>query len=100
MSPVTKKWNEVQHVLKILESEDCKEAGIFPDQIPNTKDILHTGRFGRSYSRREGGGPKICNDLQNLPDLLRQNLYACLRSLVDDDDEPVESDVCVAMLLY
>ena len=83
----------MQHVLKILESEESKEAGILPDQIPNTKDILHTGRFGRSCSRREGGGPKICNDLHNLPDLLRQNLYACLRSLVDGDDEPVESDI-------
>ena len=93
MSPATRKWSEVQHVLKIMESEDCKYTDILPDHIPNTRDILHSGRFGRSIPRRDGGGPKICNDLHNLPDLLRQNLYACLRSLVDGDDEPVESDI-------
>ena len=93
MSPVTQKWGEVQQVLGVLDSEDCKETDILPDHIPSTQDIIQNGRFGRLVLRRSSGGGRIGNDLQNLPDLLRQNLYSCLRSLVDGDDVPVESSI-------
>jgi tetratricopeptide (TPR) repeat protein len=92
MSPVTRKWGEVQQVLRILDSEDFKHTDIMPDQIPNTRDIARSGRFGHSLMMGSAVS-QIGNDLQNLPDNLRQNLYACLRSYVDGDDAPIESDI-------
>jgi tetratricopeptide (TPR) repeat protein len=92
MSPVTRKWGEVQQVLRILDGEEIKHTDIMPDQIPNTRDIARSGRFGHSLMMASGS-PQIKNDLQKLPENLRQNLYACLRSYVDGDDAPVESDI-------
>jgi tetratricopeptide (TPR) repeat protein len=98
---VTRKWGEVQNVLRVLEAEDCKETDVLPDQIPNTKDIIQSERFGRSILRRDGsGGPCIGNDLHNLPDVLRQNLYACIRSLFDADDEPVPVESSIVDLKH
>lgn len=94
MSPAVRKWGEVQQVLKVLESEDCKETDILPDQIPSTTVLMQRGRFGRHFLQRDGSRrSRIGNDLHNLPEILKQNLYACLRSIVDGDDVPVESDI-------
>jgi tetratricopeptide (TPR) repeat protein len=93
MSPVARRWGEIQHVLKVLEAEDCKETDILPDYIPSAKESAHTGRFGCSVLRRNCPWPRIGNDLHNLPDILRQNLYSCLKSMFEGDDSPVESDV-------
>ena len=93
MSPVTRKWGEVQQVLRILDAEeDFKHTDIMPDQIPSTRDMGRSGRFGHSLMMGSGVS-QLGNDLQNLPDNLRQNLYACLRSYVDGDEAPVESDI-------
>ena len=83
MSPTVRKWGEVQQVLNILDAEDCIETDILPDHIPRSKNLM---RDGRRVTR-------IGNDLHNLPEYLKQNLYVCLRSLIDDDDVPVENDI-------
>ena len=51
------------------------------------------GRLARTWLRESSGSSggrlgisKIGNDLQNLPDALKGNLYTVLRSLFDDDD--------------
>jgi tetratricopeptide (TPR) repeat protein len=95
MSPAVRKWGEVQQILKILGSEqDCEETDILPDNIPSSKVIIERGMFGlRSGLHRHGAQPRICNDLHNLPNVLVHNLYACIRSLVDGDDVPVESNI-------
>jgi tetratricopeptide (TPR) repeat protein len=95
MSLTVRRWGEVQQVLRILESEDCEEIDVLPDQIPTTKVIMQRGRLGRHFLRGLNGpsGPRIGNDLHKLPETLKQNLYACLRSCIDGDDAPVESDI-------
>mmetsp|Transcript_10129 Transcript_10129/g.11562 ORF Transcript_10129/g.11562 Transcript_10129/m.11562 type:complete len:1311 (-) Transcript_10129:91-4023(-) len=90
MSPTVSNWEGVQ---SILENLDLREAGsleeseIFPDQIPCNKVLMRSGRLRRLDL------PKIGNDLHNLPDVLKGNLFIVLRSLYDDDDVPVESDI-------
>lgn len=92
MSPVVKKWGDVQQVLKLFESdEDCQEMDILPDSIPSTRDILTSIRHSRSIGSHTM--KSIGNDLMNLPDILRQNVYACLRSIIEGDDVPVESPI-------
>jgi len=104
MTPTVRNWGEVKSILANL---DLREAGgcsvepdIYPDQIPCSKVLLHRGRLARTWFRESSGSsggrlgiPKIGNDLQNLPDALKGNLYTVLRSLFDDDDVPVESDI-------
>jgi len=104
MTPTVRNWGEVKSILTNL---DLREAGgfsaepdIYPDQIPCSKVMLHRGRLARTWFRESSGSsggrlgvPKIGNDLQNLPDALKGNLYTVLRSLFDDDDVPVESDI-------
>ena len=104
MTPTVRNWGEVQ---SILENLDLREAGrisdepdIYPDQIPCGKVLLRRGRLARIWSREQVGsgggrlgGHKIGNDLHHLPNSLKANLYTVLRSLFDDDDVPVESDV-------
>ncbi|MGK3756308.1 MAG: tetratricopeptide (TPR) repeat protein, partial [Bacillariaceae sp.] len=104
MSPTVRNWGEVQ---SILENLDLREAGrlegseIFPDQIPGNKVLMRRGRMARTWMRESSvlssnsriGLPKIGNDLHNLPDALKENLFVVLRSFFDDDDVPVESDI-------
>ena len=104
MTPTVRNWGEVKSILANL---DLREAGgfsvepdIYPDQIPCSKVLLQRGRLARTWFRESPGSsggrlgiPKIGNDLQNLPDALKGNLYTVLRSLFDDDDVPVESDI-------
>jgi tetratricopeptide (TPR) repeat protein len=94
MSPCVRKWDEVHQALRIFSSETCEEIDIPPDAIPGTKILTQRGRFGRHFLSRDGsGGGRLGNDLHNLPQILKQNLYSCIRSLVDGDDVPVESDI-------
>jgi tetratricopeptide (TPR) repeat protein len=94
MSPCVRKWDEVHQALRIFSSETCDEIDIPPDAIPGTKVLTQRGRFGRHFLSRDGsGGRRLGNDLHNLPQVLKQNLYSCIRSLVDGDDVPVESDI-------
>jgi len=99
MSPTVSNWEGVQ---SILENLDLREAGsleeleIFPDQIPDNKVLMRPGRLAQTWtgsSIRRLDLPKIGNDLHNLPDVLKGNLFIVLRSLYDDDDVPVESDI-------
>jgi tetratricopeptide (TPR) repeat protein len=93
MSPIVRKWGDVQQVLKLLEKdEDFEGADILPDAIPSTRDILSSIRYSRSLGASSGVTP-IGNDLMRLPDVLRQNLYTCVRSIIDGDDVPVESPI-------
>lgn len=104
MSPTVRNWEEVQ---SILENLDLREAGrleeseIFPDQIPGKKVLMRRSRLARTWMRESSvlssnsriDLPKIGNDLHNLPNALKENLFVVLRSFFDDDDVPVESDI-------
>ncbi|KAL3936106.1 MAG: hypothetical protein SGBAC_008506 [Bacillariaceae sp.] len=96
MSPIVRKWNEIQPLLKVL----CEEPGfesqdILPDSIPGAKDRKEADMYGsRGGFRRHAGQPRICNDMQNLTKIVKLNLYACIKSRVNgEDDVPVESDL-------
>eukprot|EP00980_Cylindrotheca_fusiformis_P027985 scaffold22575_cov141-Cylindrotheca_fusiformis.AAC.16 len=95
MSPIVRKWGEVQQILKLFGSEhEWNETHVFPDSIPSTNVVVERGMFGRrSGFHGNGEQPRICNDLHNLPNVLKHNLYACTRPLLDGDDLPVESDI-------
>ncbi len=103
MTPTVRNWGEVKSILTNLdlrETTDGVKRNIYPDQIPSSKVLLQRGRLARTWLRESSGSSggrlgisKIGNDLQNLPDALKGNLYTVLRSLFDDDDVPVESDI-------
>jgi tetratricopeptide (TPR) repeat protein len=88
MSPTTRNWEEVNSVLNNLDLRDggIEETDVYPDQIPSTRILMRRGRL-------TPGVPRIGNDLQNLRQTLKENLYTCLRSLYEDDDVPVESGI-------
>jgi len=67
---------------------------VMPDEIPMPSGISDGGVFGRIY-RRHGDreGTFIGNDMQSLPRVLRENLFACIAALENDDDEPVRSGI-------
>lgn len=103
MTPTVRDWGGVR---SILENLDLREAGsisedsdIYPDQIPCSKLLLRRGHLARTWFRESTGSSSsrqgitsIGNDLHNLPDALKGNLYTVLRALFDDDDVAVESD--------
>eukprot|EP00539_Tryblionella_compressa_P018691 CAMPEP_0178881094 /NCGR_PEP_ID=MMETSP0747-20121128/12820_1 /TAXON_ID=913974 /ORGANISM="Nitzschia punctata, Strain CCMP561" /LENGTH=1373 /DNA_ID=CAMNT_0020549045 /DNA_START=176 /DNA_END=4298 /DNA_ORIENTATION=+ len=99
MSPTIRNWAQVESVLDNLDLRDggMEQTEIFADHIPSTKILMRRGRLARSWGRDSPsnirGVPKIGNDLHNLQQTLKENLYTCLRSLYDDDDVPVESDI-------
>jgi len=96
MSPIVRKWNEIQPLLKVLFEEPGFESrDILPDSIPGAKDRKEAGMYGsRGGFRRHGGQPRICNDMQNLTKVVKLNLYSCIKSRVDgEDDVPVESEL-------
>lgn len=101
MSAVVSNWNEIQAILLSLEPSDMSllQTDIYPDQIPRLS-CLRRNRLSRSnWIRRayasvaSGKAPGIGNNLHNLPQTLGDNLFACLQSMFDDSDVPVESDV-------
>jgi tetratricopeptide (TPR) repeat protein len=98
MSPTVRGWGEVKAVLNNFDRRESgmEQSEVFPDHIPSTKIVFRRGRLSQTWLRDSplkdrGGRSKIGNDLHNLPQTLKENLYACLRSLYDDDDVPVES---------
>jgi len=104
MTPTVRNWGEVQSILENLALREAgsfsEESDIYPDQIPCSKVLIRRGRLARTWFRESAGSSggrlgmtKIGNDLHNLSDALKGNLYTVLRSLFDDDDVPVESDV-------
>ncbi|KAL3904348.1 MAG: hypothetical protein SGILL_010104, partial [Bacillariaceae sp.] len=91
-------WGQVVSVLENLDLRDggMEQTEVYPDHIPSTKVLMRRGRLARSWLRDASGNigtPKIGNDLHNLEQTLKDNLYTCLRSLYEDDDVPVESDI-------
>lgn len=95
MTPTVRDWGEVQSIMTRLSSRettgiDGVEPNIYPDQIPPTRGRSAQIWFGEISKR--SGISKIGNDLQNLPDALKRNSCAVLRSLFEDDDVPVESN--------
>ena len=104
MTPTVRNWVEIKSILENLDLRDAgrtsEESDIYPDQIPCSKLLLRRGGLARTWfrqtARNSSGRPgivKIGNDLHNLPNALKGNLYTVLRSLFDHDDVPVESDV-------
>lgn len=96
MSPIVRKWNEIQPLLKVLFEEPGFESkDILPDSIPGAKERKEAGMYGsRGGFRRYGGQPRICNDMRNLAKVVKLNLYSCIKSRVDgEDDVPVESEL-------
>ncbi len=93
MSPLVRNWQAVQQFLDSADSLAGNESeAIFPDQVPHSKEMVHRGRLGRAFLLNPGSGsPHIGNDLHNLPQILQQNAFACLRALREDGDEPVRS---------
>lgn len=78
MSTPVKNWRMVHQQLKIFgEDSDCKGENLLPD-------IISENDF--SISTRT-----IRNDLHNLPNALKQNMYAFLRAALSGNKLPVES---------
>jgi tetratricopeptide (TPR) repeat protein len=121
MSSLTRDWDSVEQELSNIEQELAeadaareddeddvdnrnslsKSVNILPDQVLSRKDLLNTGRLGRSilrYTSGGAGGSRIGNDLLSLPDVLRRNQYECIRAAIGEGvgrrtDLPVESDI-------
>ena len=92
MSPAVRDWEQVQKHLSKLDCDELKEVtDLLPDQVPNNKDLVSRGRFGCA-PRESAWGPRLGNDLRNLPDILLKNYFDCVRGIVRDD-VPVESDL-------
>ena len=100
-SPTVRDWDKVQSTLENIDLQEAgslEESEIFPDQIPCSKVVSRHGRLARSWMRESheislSNVTGIYNDLHNLPKILEENLFVVLRSLHDDDDVPIESDI-------
>eukprot|EP00529_Nitzschia_sp_RCC80_P006247 CAMPEP_0113485942 /NCGR_PEP_ID=MMETSP0014_2-20120614/24741_1 /TAXON_ID=2857 /ORGANISM="Nitzschia sp." /LENGTH=1530 /DNA_ID=CAMNT_0000379599 /DNA_START=136 /DNA_END=4728 /DNA_ORIENTATION=+ /assembly_acc=CAM_ASM_000159 len=101
MSAVVSDWNKIQSILLSLEPNDMSvlQTDLYPDQIPSLlrtaiRRLSRANWMRRAYSSMMSGkAPGIGNNLHNLPQILEENLFACLQSMFDDSDIPVESDV-------
>ena len=91
MTPTVRNWGEVRSVLEDLSDGEIGQTGVNPDDVPSTKVLLRGGRLSRSWGRDSSsssrGVPRIGNDLHNLEDVLKENLFTCLRSYYYDDDD-------------
>lgn len=104
-SPLVSSWSYCKG--KLSELNDIEEDGlsslfVMPDEVPSTAEASDRGLFGglssiffrnRRGGSASGGGPFIGNDLPNLSQVLRQNLFACILAYGGDDDEPVRSSI-------
>jgi len=97
-SPIIHQWRGVQTKLSTLGDFEDSSLSVFPDDIPSRDDDIDDSVFGglagvlfqsSRFGMHVPGGPR--NDLAKLPQVLRQNYYACARSLINGDDEPVRS---------
>lgn len=80
------------------DAKDQQQQSFLPDEVPARDDDLDDAVFGglagvlfRSGIHNDSGGPFIGNDLRNLPRVLTQNYYACVRSGKTGEDSPVRS---------
>ena len=100
-SPLVTSWSYVKDLLGSLDEFEDKTLSILPDDIPLNDDVLERGIFsGLSsifFRTRRGnpgfGAPYIGNDLHNLPEVLRQNLFACVRAFETGEDDPIRSSL-------
>jgi len=103
-SPVVSSWKYVKEKLSSLRELGGDPLTVLPDEIPTNDDVpeargLFSGvsSFFFPRSRRGGahgrGGLYIGNDLRNLPEILRQNYFACVLAQESGDDEPIRSSL-------
>ena len=89
MSPVTKTWEGVQCMLKVMDDEPA----MMPDYVASSDEVAASGRFSSPCRQSIYGGaeaPRIGNAIHALPSILRQNRYECYKAFHDEMDAPVE----------
>eukprot|EP00978_Attheya_sp_CCMP212_P026815 scaffold88888_cov55-Attheya_sp.AAC.5 len=100
-SPLVAKWEEAKAVVKSFDDDDSS-FGLMPDEIPLVdtgieEHILGALGFFRSVIQRHqtigrtAVGSERGNNLRNLPDILRNNYFSCVRAKNDPEGEPVRS---------
>jgi len=102
-SVLASRWPDVRSSLAKLSADpDLREidATIFPDELAlrsvNVDGHVFEGLpevFFRSLFRSDPFNPSskiICNDLENLPQVLRRNYYEAVSAIMDSDEIPVK----------
>ena len=100
-SPLVASWSYVKDLLGSLDEFEDKTLSILPNDVPLNDGVLERGIFSglsglffrNRQSHRGSGGTYIGNDLRNLPNVLRQNLFACVRAFETGEDDPIRSSL-------
>ena len=100
-SPLVASWSYVKDLLGSLDEFEDKTLSIFPNDVPLNDGVLERGIFSglsglffrNRQSHQGSGGTYIGNDLRNLPNILRQNLFACVRAFETGEDDPIRSSL-------
>ena len=105
-SHLVRSWRGTQNKLNLFCDTEIEEDNftLLPDEIPShddDDDSIFGGLAGvlfRSVTRFGGRSPMIPyigNDLVELPKVLLQNYFSCIKAFVsgDDDDEPIRSGI-------
>jgi len=98
-SPLVTDWLYCKERLsELCDLNENNSICVMPDEIPMPSAISDGGVFGRIYrnNRNKHSNQEeafIGNDMQSLPQVLRQNLFSCIVALENDDDEPVRSGI-------
>jgi tetratricopeptide (TPR) repeat protein len=80
-----------------LEEEEAETVTIYPDQFPIADDTTGNSLLGSILLRRRLFGLRgsqtssIGNDLRELPNILRQNIFSCILAAEGGEPEPVWS---------
>lgn len=79
--------------------DEVAEVTIYPDQFPITDDTVGNSLVGGILLRCRMFGPQgsrttsISNDLRELPNTLRQNLFSCVLAAEEGESEPIWSGI-------
>jgi tetratricopeptide (TPR) repeat protein len=100
-SPLVANWSYVEDLLGTLDEFEDKTWSILPDDIPLHDGGYESGIFSSLnstfFENRRGnhgfGAPCIGNDLCNLQEVLRENLFACVRAFENGEDDPIRSSM-------
>jgi len=96
-SPIVQSWEEIKAKIENVQlDEDVDVNFLFPDELPSSNELLQRSFFMRFPGRYGDDGQPLTfigNDLQNLPEVLRQNLFASIREDETGDDNPIRSSI-------
>jgi len=98
-SAVVSSWKQVEDLMGDSDGEEDPPLLLLPDDVPRDPDILHRGMFSglpplfllRRHHTANRRPPFIGNDLRQLPDVIRQNLFSAVHTRGEED--PIKSSL-------